>query len=348
MQTPIVLTDPVYVPPTRQGWLDRRLLGLIADERDLVFLRLMFWQAVLIIPPAIYLFLPGCFSWWLAIPYLAVNLPFFVGPYVLMLHCTSHRRLFRREHEWMNKIIPWVLGPFFGETPETYFGHHLGMHHPENNLDEDLSSTMRFQRDSVWHFAQYFSRFFVFVLPELTLYFSRKRRRRLMWRTLLGELSWFFLVGLLLPLNAWATLVVFVIPFLFTRFAMMAGNWAQHAFIDSQTPENCYRNSITCINVAYNRKCFNDGYHIIHHLKPALHYTEMPGEFLANRETYARERAIVFEGLDFFMIWFLLMTKSYRTLARRYVRLDDSLTSEAEIIELLKTRTARIPQPSAA
>ena len=73
-----------------------------------------------------------------------------------------------------------------------------------------------------------------------------------------------------------------------------------------------------------------------------MHYTEMPGEFLKNKDVYAKEKALVFEGLDFFMIWFLLMLKDYKILARKVVRLDGSLKSEEEIIALLKSRTRRI------
>ena len=46
----------------------------------------------------------------------------------------------------LNLYIPWLLGPFFGETPETYFVHHVGMHHVEENLEDDLSSTMPYKR----------------------------------------------------------------------------------------------------------------------------------------------------------------------------------------------------------
>jgi len=338
----ITLTDPVFVRRVRYGRIDTFLLKFIADERDLVFLHLMFRLVLFVLPVAIYLYLPGRFSWWIAIPYLAVNWIFFLGPYILMLHCTSHRRLFKKEYDWMNKIIPWFLGPFFGETPETYFGHHLGMHHPENNLKDDLSSTMSCKRDSIWHFTIYFCRFFFLILPEIALYFKKKNRRKLLTRTIAGELSWFIFVIMLSYLNFEATLAVFILPYVFTRFMMMAGNWGQHAFIDPSAPENCYRTSITCINVAYNKKCFNDGYHIIHHLKPSLHYTEMPGEFLKNRHTYAKEKALIFEGLDFFMIWFLLMIKNYKALAQKVVNLDDSLMSDQEIISVLKHRTKKI------
>jgi fatty acid desaturase len=261
---------------------------------------------------------------------------------VLMLHCTSHRRLFKRPWAWMNVYIPWVLGPFFGESPETYFAHHVGMHHPENNLDEDLSSTMGYQRDSVLDFARYFLRFLFLVLGDLTRYLSRKGRRGLMVRCLVGEVGFYVAVAGLMFVNWRATLVVLVLPFVITRFAMMAGNWAQHAFIDAAAPDNCYRNSITCINSSYNRRCFNDGYHIGHHIKQTRHWTEMPEDFRSNVSTYETEGAIVFEGLDFFLVWAALMVGSYDWLARRYVALGAQRPSRDEIVTLLRTRTARI------
>ena len=339
--TTLVLTDPTYTAPASYNLFDRFFLKLIHDKRDLVFIYLIL-QIFLMMAVGLYLFLPGRFSWWIAVPYLATNWIFFMGPYILMLHCTGHRTLFKNQYRWMNKIVPWVQGPFFGQTPETYFTHHLGMHHPENNLEGDLSSTMHYQRDSFLGFMQYFLTFFFIGLGQLATYFFRKKRIKLMKHSILGELSWIFIVTILCLLNFKATLAVFVIPLCFTRFMMMAGNWGQHAFIDAAHPENCYRNSITCINVSYNQKCFNDGYHIAHHLKPAMHYTDYPVEFLTNQAKYIQEKAIVFKGLDFFMVWVLLMTKSYKTLAKQYVQLDGNALTKEEVIALLKNRTRKI------
>ena len=338
----LAFTDPVYIKKDRLSGLDRIILKFIKDERDIVFVHTILKMLLIIVPVAIYLFIPGQFSWWVAVVYLSVNWLFFTPPYILMLHCTSHRPLFKREYAWMNRIIPWFLGPFFGETPETYWGHHMGMHHPENNLKDDLSTTMPYQRDSFIDFMKYFLRFFTVGMVELTNYFTRKKRYKLRMNTILGELSWYAVVIALSFFNWPATLVVFIIPFVFTRFMMMAGNWGQHAFVDADAPANCYRNSISCINVAYNKKCFNDGYHIVHHFQPAMHYTDMAREFHDNKEAYAKEKAIVFEGLDFFMVWFLLMIGSYKTLAKKFVHLDDRFKSDEEVIAFLKTRTAKI------
>lgn len=309
-------------------------------------MRLGALQTLLVIPFAAYLFLPGRFTWWLAAIYVVLATGIFLDRFILMLHNTSHRPLFKPRYRWLNLYIPWVLGPFFGETPETYFAHHLGMHHPENNLEEDLSSTMRFRRDHFGDFLRYFFRFFFCGIVELVGYLRRKKRDRLAWKALAGELAYLTTVTALLLVNWRAALVVFVVPFLVARFGMMAGNWGQHAFIDPTRLGNSYASSITCINTPYNRRCFNDGYHIGHHVKANRHWTEMPEDFERNRARYAEERAIVFDGLDFFQVWFLLMCGRYDKLARRVVSLDGRARSQDEVIALLRSRTAPIVAPA--
>jgi len=334
----ITLRDPTYTPPAAPGLVERIAEKLIHDPRDLPFLKLMALLSATVIPTGVALYVPHGFHWWLAAAHLALVI-YFSGPFVLMLHNTSHRRLFRRPWDWLNHYIPWVLGPFFGESPEAYFTHHVGMHHPENNLDDDISSTLPFRRDRLVDFLRYFGHFFFFGFFDLTGYFVKKGRRSLLARTLVGELSFYFGVAALLFVDWRATLVVFVVPLVVTRFAMMAGNWGQHAFVDEASPENNYRNSITCINSAYNRRCFNDGYHIGHHLKATRHWTELPEEFRSQRVRYASEGAIVFEGLDFFSVWACLMLKRYDWLARRFVELGDERRPPEEIIALIRSRT---------
>jgi fatty acid desaturase len=290
-----------------------------------------------VVPTGVALFVPGGFQWWLAALHLGLVV-YFLGPFVLMLHNTSHRKLFKRPWTWANHYIPWVLGPFFGESPETYFAHHVGMHHAENNLAEDISTTLPYVRDSAVDFARYFFRFFFVGIIELSTYFVRKRRRSLLVRTLVGESVFLLGAAALFSVNWRATLVVFVVPFCVVRFAMMAGNWAQHAFVDRADPGNPYKNSITCVNATYNRRCFNDGYHIGHHVKATRHWTEMPEDFQNNLPTYAAEGAIVFSGLDFFVVWMMLMLKRYDWLAERVVPLDEPKPRD-QIAALLRERT---------
>jgi hypothetical protein len=124
---------------------------------------------------------------------------------------------------------------------------------------------------------------------------------------------------------------------------MMLGNWAQHSFIDGTNPENLYTNSINCINTKYNTVCWNDGYHIIHHLRPGMHYTEMPGEFLKRKDEFARNKAIVFDGIHYLHIFTFLLTKRYDKLAHNLVNINNMFASNEEAIMLLKERTRKIP-----
>jgi hypothetical protein len=256
-----------------------------------------------------------------------------------MLHCTSHRVLFDKRVASLNHVIPWVLSPFFGQSPETYFCHHLGMHHPENNLTADLSSTMRYQRDSLRAWLHYALSFLLTGLGRLVSYHLKHDNRRLARRTLVGEASFLLVLALLFWVDWRATLVVFALPLIGVRLLMMQGNWAQHAFVDASDPANPYRNSITCINTRYDRRCFNDGYHIYHHVHARHHWSDYPSEFEKNRAIYGAEDAIVFDGVDFFGVWMLLMRGSYNELARRFVRLPGAPErNDAQVVELLTSR----------
>jgi fatty acid desaturase len=333
-------TSPA-APPS--GWL-----RFINDPRDEPFLKLMTQASLVIIPFAILLFVPGVFRWWLGAIYLVINGAVFLDRFILMLHNTSHRPFFKSEYRWMNHFIPWVLGPFFGETPETYFAHHVGMHHPENNLPDDLSTTMPYQRDSIAGFAKYFFSFLGRGLFDLATYMAKNNRRKLLANMLVGEIGfWLVTVGLMF-VNWRATLVVFAGPVIIVRFLMMAGNWGQHAFIDASRPANAYTNSINVLHNRYNRRCFNDGYHIGHHLVATRHWTEMPSDFEANKATYGKEGAIVLRDVDFVGVWFLLMLHRYDSLAKHYVQLGEKPLSHDEIVTLLRQRTAAIPASESA
>lgn len=340
------LTDPVYSEPARFSVIDRFFIKLLRDKRDLPFVHLTLKISFTLIPIAVLLYLPEINNtiWWIAaITYLVLNNFVFKGPYGLMLHCTSHRIFFKKKYNILNKYLPWVVGPFFGQSPETYYAHHIGMHHPENNLTDDISSTMPYKRDSLRGFIKYFTEFFFLVIFQLSKYFSDRKRFRLMFNTIRGELIYFVFVIAMAFVNFQATLVVFIIPFFLFRIIAMLGNWAQHAFISPDDPANEYKNSITCINTKYNHKCWNDGYHISHHLKPAMHWTEHPHHFLSSIDEYVKNEAIVFEKIHFLHVFVYLMTKRYDKLARHYVNLGNRFNSDEEVIAFLKQRTARIP-----
>lgn len=339
------LTDPVYIKSDKpDSALQRFFKSLIRDERDLPFVYLTLELTLTLLPLAIILFTPvPAYIWWpVALLYIFLNNFRYKGPFGLMLHCTSHRVFFEKKYGFMNHYLPWVIGPLFGQTPETYYSHHIGMHHPENNMPDDESSTMFFQRDSLRGFSRYLVAFFFTGVINLARYFIRKHRTKLLVRSVRGELLFIAMCVGLSFINFGATFVVFILPFIISRVIMMVGNWAQHAFISAEEPDNSYKNSITCINTKYNHKCWNDGYHISHHIKPSMHWTEHPIYFKKTINEYVENDAIVFDGIHFLHVFIYLMGKRYDLLAKHFVNIGERYSSDEEIIAFLKQRTRKI------
>lgn len=168
------INDPVYIENANYSFWDKQFLKLLRDKRDLPFVYLKIQIILSLIPLGVFLYLPiteGLIWGGLAVIYLVLNNLYFKGPFGLMLHCTCHNKLYKNEYDWLNYILPWIIGPFFGQTPQTYFSHHIGMHHVENNLPPDKSSTMPYKRDSFRSFMKYFLSFMAVGIVELSEYF---------------------------------------------------------------------------------------------------------------------------------------------------------------------------------
>ena len=346
MVHPFELRDPRVAPTYGDGPISRLCEAALHDPRDEVFVRLtlrriaegsalmaalFFAVADPRLPAAAKLAAQGAYlaAWgWL------------VPPVILMLHNTMHRPFLRRPR-LLGRVHPYVMSFFFG-VPTGYRDHHMGMHHMEDNLPKDLSSTIAYRRDSFLHFLGYFARFFFLGIFEVAAYLVRSRRGAMARRLVLGELAHFAVIGVALSLNVRFGLTAFLLPAVLVRFMMMVGNWGQHAFVNTALPNGGLSNSITCVNSGYNARCFNDGYHIGHHLRPNRHWTELPADLEKNVATYVREGAIVFSGIDFFMVSVMLWTGQWRGLARRFVRLDGEPRSDEEVIELLRSRVGPI------
>jgi hypothetical protein len=340
----IRIDDPTVAPqptsPLLQSLIDRVLL----DRRDWTFVALIAQLSSLIVPAAVLLFVIEPFQWWAGAIYLGVVLFGFLDRLILMVHNVAHRGTFKPGYRFIQGWLEWVLQPLFGLTPHTYFAHHVAMHHPEENGTEDVSSTMRFRRDSFIHFLRYVGRFYFWGFVDMSRYLFSRRRFKVMRRMLTGEVGFWIVTVSLFAWKPGPTLFVLVLPVLITRFLMMAGNWGQHAFIDESDPLNSYKNSITCINCRYNRRAFNDGYHVDHHLKPRQHWTELPVDLKTNPSEFAKNGSIIFEGIDFFIVWAALMLKRYDFLASRYVSADGRERSKEEVMEFLRSRTRPILQ----
>ena len=336
------ISDPVYHErPFNRA--DNFFLHYIKDKRDLPFIYLLIKVTFFLLPLAVLLFLPfitGWLWWMIAITFQVVN-AILRAPFGLMMHSISHRQLFKNKYKNTIYYITWFIGPFIGHTPETYFSHHIGMHHPEGNMPDDDSSTMFYQRDSLKEFFKYVTEFIFTGLAGLMSYLKKRNRKRLARKAFTGEMCFYIICIFLCFVNWQATVAVFIFTFFISRILMMLGNWTQHAFIDPVNPENPYRNCINCLNIRYNHIAWNDGYHSSHHLKPTLHWTDHPASFMNNLDAYAKNKAVIFEKLDYAKIFIYLMRKRYDLLAKNFVNINNTFKSDAEVMALLRERTKK-------
>ena len=200
---------------------------------------------------------------------------------------------------------------------------------------------MHYQRDSLRGFLAYFFKFLFVGVFNTILYLFNRKRKKLGQRLTAGEYIYMaFCIGMCF-VNLKATLLVFIVPLLFARLVMMLGNWTQHSFVDAADPGNLYTSSINCINTVYNSTCWNDGYHAIHHVRPAMHYTDIPGEFLKTKDQLAEKKVLVFDGIHYLHIFLWLMTKRYDKLADNLVNINNMFNSKEEAIDLMKQRTRK-------
>jgi len=335
------ITDPQYQPKEHYTAYEQFWLKYISDPRDLPFIHLLTRIHLIVIPWGLLFFTPlfqGAVWWLMFIPYAYVSQSYFKGRFGLMFHCMCHRPMFKKGYEWLHRWTTWFVCPFFGSTPETYFAHHIAMHHVENNQEEDASSTLKYRRDSPVDFLKYLARFLFIGIVDTFMYFFLRKRKKLYMRLTIGEFSFYLICIALCFVNFKATLMIFIVPVIYARFIMMMGNWTQHCFIDKNNPEGHFSSVFNCINNVYNQNCWNDGYHSIHHLKPALHYTDIPGEFLKHKDKYVQHKTFIFDGIHYLHIFYWLMTKNYHKLADNLVNIDNTFGSTQEAIALLKER----------
>lgn len=338
---PIELTDPCPVTDTARNAFERLWLPWLRDPRDLAFVRLTL-RFLLIIPACtgLLFIVPG----WLAaavIPvYLWLLYGVFGGPVLLMIHAVAHRPTFRGLGIALQGVIRYGLPVFFGISPFAYRQHHLVMHHEEENAETDISSTLGHVRDNVADFAHYYLRFLLFGVLHMSHYLARRGHWRALSLMLIGEIGYLLAAYLLLQEAPLPAVAVMLLPYALSRFFLMAGNWAQHAFVDPQAPEDSVRNATVLVNADQNRRCFNDGYHAVHHRYRGMHWADMASHFRDHWPEYAERGVIVFANIpNQQVVWWHLMRRDFGFLADSMVDLGVLPRERAARIALLEERT---------
>ncbi|OXV11420.1 hypothetical protein Egran_00818 [Elaphomyces granulatus] len=317
----------------------------VRHPTDVIILTHLILYFLTSVPSAIYLFRE--FTWLHGVAHWIMQ-TYYVGTYTLLKHQHIHMGgvLAKRfPYNYIDVLFPYITDPLMGHTWNSYYYHHVKHHHVEGNGPDDLSSTIRYQRDDIFHLLHYIVKFLFLIWLDLPLYFIKKRKFDQAFKAAFWEVINFTANILLARWRFRPTLFVFILPLLLLRLGLMVGNWGQHAFVDDTEPDSDYRSSITLIDVASNRFCFNDGYHTSHHLNPRRHWRDHPSSFIKQKQQYASQRALVFRNIDYIMITVRLMWKDYQYLARCLVPIGDQIQMTMKEKEaMLRSKTQRFTE----
>ena len=252
----------VYIP-----WAQ----GIVRNSVDVVFLTHVFLYLGTSVPSAAFLYYR--FTWVHAIFHVLMQLSY-CGSFTLMLHNHIHNNgLLKKDYAWFDLTWPYILEPLMGHTWDSYYYHHVKHHHVEGNGPDDLSSTIRYQRDEPSHFLMYVGRFIAFIWIELPLYFLRKNKPALALKAGVSEMVSYLFIYLLARTSFYPTLFVLIIPLFLMRIGLMVGNYGQHALVDDVDPASDFRSSITLIDVPVCRTPLPDP------------LSKIPADFATHRAT---------------------------------------------------------------
>jgi fatty acid desaturase len=222
-------------------------------------------------------------------------------------HMEAHRPqgyFSEKYHKVFGRYVEFFLGYLYGDLPELGRTVHVRLHHKENGGPDDTVSSSGYDRTSPLDFLWYLSDniWTALGLAPYAYFKARgdeKERRRMLW----GMTRYYVYFGAVFIYD-WRIGIVFaLVPLLCMNFIMAIAAWVQHAFCDPEHPEDYFACTVTIFD---DVNFMNEGYHLCHHHRSGLHWTEMPAHMEQIRDKMKESGSLVFRDLDFMELFFEL------------------------------------------
>ncbi|MFY9801966.1 MAG: fatty acid desaturase [Candidatus Acidiferrales bacterium] len=331
-----------FLSRTYDRLIERLAEKVLRDPRDAPALRLMVSVTLTVLPVFVAQLILGR-------PRLLLTIAFYLclyGPkfqrFVRMFsakHLEAHRpqSYFAEKYEKVfGRYVEFFLGYLYGNVPELDRTVHVRLHHRENGGPEDTVTSTCYDRTNPLHFLWYLADNIWTALGFAPYaYFKSKgddkNARRMLW----GMARYYVFFAAVFLYN-WRIGIWFaLVPLLVMNFIMAMTAWVQHAFCDAEHPEDYFANTVT----VYDEVNFmNEGFHLCHHHRSGLHWTEMPAHLERIRDKMREAGSLVFRDLDFMELFIeLTLLRRMNVLAER-LETWEPMTHEAKLA-LLESRT---------